>query len=105
MTLTPPVLGLIALPLLGSAGDLQMSGPSVHTSVECAVTRPNGIAAGEEQQDPNSYGSREVSVGPFGLWPDGTVFLQAGGRGVRHSRRFARNEVWMAARRFGPAQD
>jgi len=81
MTLKPPVFGLIALPLLGSAGDLQMSGPSVHTSVECAVTRPNGIAAGEEQQDPNSYGSREVSVGPFGLWPDGTVFFRPGGAG------------------------
>ncbi len=50
-------------------------------TVECAVTTPNGIAAGVEQPAPGSYGNREVSVGPFGLWPDGTVVFKPGGSG------------------------
>jgi hypothetical protein len=47
----------------------------------CEVTRPNGVVAGSDQPDPNSYGSRQLSVGPFGLWPDGTVVFKPGGAG------------------------
>jgi len=50
-------------------------------SVDCAVTTPNGIAAGEDQRDRGSYGNAKVSVGPFGLWPDGTVVFEPGGAG------------------------
>ena len=34
----------------------------------CPVTKPNGIVAGGEQSAPGSFGTREISVGPFGLW-------------------------------------
>jgi hypothetical protein len=47
----------------------------------CDVTKPNGIAAGSEQAEPSSYGNRQVSVGPFGLWPEGTVVFKPGGAG------------------------
>ena len=47
----------------------------------CEVTRPNGIVAGSEQPEPNSYGNRHLSLGPFGLWPDGTVVFKPGGAG------------------------
>ena len=49
--------------------------------VECAVTIPNGIAAGEDHPDRGSYGNAQVSVGPFGLWSDGTVVFTPGGAG------------------------
>ena len=58
----------------------QLSAPSTQAASACSVTTPNGIAAGEEQ-DPRSHGNRQVSVGPFGLWPDGTVVFQPGGAG------------------------
>jgi hypothetical protein len=48
---------------------------------ECAVTRPNGIVAGTEQREVRSFGNRQVSVGPFGLWADGTVVFKPGGAG------------------------
>ena len=51
------------------------------TDVECAVTIPNGIAASENHPDPGSYGNADVSVGPFGLWPDGTVVFKPGSSG------------------------
>lgn len=54
---------------------------SPRTNVECAVTIPNGIAAGENHLDPASYGNAQLSVGPFGLWPDGTVVFKPGGAG------------------------
>jgi hypothetical protein len=66
--------------LVASAGN-QGSAPTAHTTVECAVTKPNGIAAGVEQPQSGSYGNREVSVGPFGLWPDGTIVFKPGGPG------------------------
>ena len=47
----------------------------------CEVTRPNGIVAGSERADPNSFGNRQLSLGPFGLWPDGTVVFKPGGAG------------------------
>jgi len=46
----------------------------------CEVTTPNGIAAGPEHPA-NSYGNPQLSAGPFGLWPDGTVVFQPGGAG------------------------
>lgn len=59
----------------------EVSAAPSQTSVACAVTTPNGIVAGGEQQDPSSHGNRQVSVGPFGLWPDGTVVFKPGGAG------------------------
>jgi hypothetical protein len=51
------------------------------TTIECAVTTPNGIAAGQDHPDPGSYGNAQVAVGPFGLWPEGTVVFKPGGTG------------------------
>lgn len=75
-------LGFVLL-LLTAANDSegrQFSAASTQTAAACAVTTPNGIVAGEEQ-DPSSHGNRQVSVGPFGLWPDGTVVFKPGGAG------------------------
>src|SRR6266481_5733700 len=82
MRLEVPLLGLVILPLLVAASEgQQVFAPATQISVECAVTTPNGIVAGEEQFDSSSYGNRQVSVGPFGLWPDGTVVFKPGGAG------------------------
>jgi hypothetical protein len=76
------LLGSIALLLVGGGTQgHQLSAATSPTTVACAVTTPNGIAAGEEHPDSASYGNREVSVGPFGLWPDGTVIFKPGGVG------------------------
>ena len=47
----------------------------------CAVTAPNGVVAGSSEREENSYGNAQLSVGPFGLWPDGTVVFKPGGPG------------------------
>jgi hypothetical protein len=76
------LLGLAMLASLVVASDEQrVSPPAPQTKDECAVTKPNGIAAGFQQLAPGSYGNREVSVGPFGLWPDGIVVFKPGGAG------------------------
>ena len=76
------LLGLAILPsLVAVSQEYRVSPPAPQTKVECAVTKPNGIAAGQQQPAPGSYGNREVSVGPFGLWPDGTVVFKPGGPG------------------------
>jgi hypothetical protein len=74
------VLGFFSLIAAPGPAD-GVSAPTLQTNVECAVTTPNGIAAGEDHPDPSSYGNAQVSVGPFGLWPDGTVVFKPGGAG------------------------
>jgi hypothetical protein len=71
---------LLLLPIAhNSEGTQQAFVPALPTTA-CAATTPNGVAA-TEKQDPSSHGNRQVSVGPFGLWPDGTVVFKPGGAG------------------------
>jgi hypothetical protein len=80
----PPRLFGCAL-LLFMATSISGSGQLVAAAQQpmaaCEVTRPNGIVAGTEQPDPTSYGNRQLSLGPFGLWPDGTVVFKPRGAG------------------------
>jgi hypothetical protein len=47
----------------------------------CDVTVPNGVVAGTSERKDWSYGNPHLSVGPFGLWPNGTVVFKPGGPG------------------------
>jgi hypothetical protein len=49
----------------------------------CHVTTPNGIVAGSSERNETSYGNALLSVGPFGLWPNGTVVFKPGGAGFQ----------------------
>jgi hypothetical protein len=49
----------------------------------CHVTIPNGIVAGSSDRNEKSYGNTLLSVGPFGLWPNGTVVFKPGGSGFQ----------------------
>jgi hypothetical protein len=49
----------------------------------CYVTTPNGIVAGSSERNERSYGNALLSVGPFGLWPNGTVVFKPGGAGFQ----------------------
>ena len=49
----------------------------------CYVTTPNGIVAGSSERNGGSYGNALLSVGPFGLWPNGTVVFKPGGAGFQ----------------------
>jgi hypothetical protein len=49
----------------------------------CHVTTPNGIVAGSAERNEKSYGNALLSVGPFGLWPNGTVVFKPGGAGFQ----------------------
>jgi len=49
----------------------------------CYVTTPNGIVAGSSERNEGSYGNALLSVGPFGLWPNGTVVFKPGGAGFQ----------------------
>jgi hypothetical protein len=76
-------LGLIVLLLTIASETEGRQVPAVpsQTGFACAVTAPNGIVAGGTEEDPSSYGNRQVSVGPFGLWPEGRVVFKPGGAG------------------------
>lgn len=50
-------------------------------SPPCEVTAPNGTSASSAEPAPSSHGSRLLSLGPFGLWPNGTVVFKPGGAG------------------------
>ena len=45
----------------------------------CHPTKPNGIVAGSSERNDRSYGNALLSVGPFGLWENGTVVFRPGG--------------------------
>jgi hypothetical protein len=47
----------------------------------CNVTAPNGIVAGSSEHHEGSFGNASLSVGPFGLWPNGTIIFKPGGAG------------------------
>jgi hypothetical protein len=49
----------------------------------CHVTAPNGIVAGSSERNERSHGNTLLSVGPFGLWPNGTVVFKPGGAGFQ----------------------
>jgi hypothetical protein len=64
----------------GDGPFLSLAAPSQW--VACEVTRPNGVVAGAaEPVNPASYGNPQLSLGPFGLWRDGTVVFKPGGAG------------------------
>jgi hypothetical protein len=52
-------------------------------SDSCHPTKPNGIVAGSSERNEWSYGNALLSVGPFGLWPNGTVVFKPGGAGFQ----------------------
>jgi hypothetical protein len=82
MRLEAWILVVVILSLLVTASEgRQSSATSPQKTFKCEVTKPNGIAAGEDRPARGSYGNRQVSVGPFGLWPDGTVIFKPGGAG------------------------
>lgn len=54
---------------------------AVSDVMACAVTAPNGVLAGEAGRRDWSHGNALLSVGPFGLWPDGTIVFKPGGPG------------------------
>ena len=74
------ILAMFSSLVATSAGNRDPA-PTSQTVFNCQVTKPNGIAAGVDQPAPDSYGNHDVSVGPFGLWPDGTIVFKPGGAG------------------------
>lgn len=76
-------LGFVLLLLVIASGartQLSAAAPAQQPT-ECDVTKPNGVVAGSEQVEPNSYGNHQLSLGPFGLWPNGTVVFKPGSSG------------------------
>jgi hypothetical protein len=73
------VLLLLVFPSSGE--DQSLAAAPAEPRAACDVTKPNGVVAGSEQADPNSYGNQQLSLGPFGLWPDGAVVFKPGGPG------------------------
>jgi hypothetical protein len=76
------LLGVIMLALfVGLNAGRELSVAAVQSTADCVVTTPNGVVAGYEHPDRRSYGNHQVSLGPFGLWPEGTVVFKPGGAG------------------------
>jgi len=73
--------GLAAISLVGSICFSVSAQQPPQPDARCEVTAPNGVVAGLAERREGSYGNSGLSVGPFGLWPDGTVTFRPGGAG------------------------
>ena len=51
--------------------------------VACKVTAPNEKMPGSAEPRRGFHGNRLLAVGPFGLWPNGTVVFKPGGAGFQ----------------------
>jgi hypothetical protein len=74
----PELIGLLMV--VGACLPLRAQ-PVSPSDSPCDVTVPNGIVAGASARKAWSYGNGLLSVGPFGLWPDGTVVFKPDGAG------------------------
>lgn len=74
------VCGLLLLTATGIGAD-DVVARAASPNVACEVTWPNGVVAGSDKTMPSSYGNRQLSLGPFGLWSEGTVVFKPGGAG------------------------
>lgn len=82
MRLEARILGGVILALLVASSEWNRgSAAAPDKNFQCKVSKPNGIAAGQDQPARGSYGNHQVSVGPFGLWPNGTIVFKPGGAG------------------------
>jgi hypothetical protein len=80
--------------LLVTAGSGAAVFGASQTVPPCDVTAPNGFVADGGEPAPGSFGNPKVSLGPFGLWPNGTVVFRLGGSG------FVTSEGWLGMK-FG----
>ena len=88
--------GLVVV-VLSSATSIDGAGeqlPAAPQSATCPVTTPNEVVADRGEPNRGSFGNSKLSVGPFGLWSDGTVVLRPGGAG------FVTPEGWLGMK-FG----
>ena len=74
------LLLLFVLPAVVAAFGRVPDGPPSVQEPTCEATEPNDVGI-LGQTERGSYGNGQLSVGPFGLWPDGTVVFKPGGSG------------------------
>jgi hypothetical protein len=67
---------LAAVSLVGSVCFSVNAQQPPQAEVRCEVSAPNGVVAGSSERQEGSYGNSGLSVGPFGLWRDGTVIFR-----------------------------
>ena len=83
MRLSSVVVALISLGTVANSGASFVSARQLPQGADamCNVTIPNGVVAGLSEPHAGSYGNALLSVGPFGLWSNGTVVFKPGGAG------------------------
>jgi hypothetical protein len=83
MGLSSVVVALISLVTVAYSGNSFVRARQLPPAAgaTCNVTIPNGVVAGLSEPKAGSYGNALLSVGPFGLWPDGTVVFKPNGAG------------------------
>jgi len=73
------LLGLVVFLMFSSQIEARNDVSGAQPSA-CDVTKPNDVGI-LGQTERGSYGNGRLSVGPFGLWPNGTVVFKPGGAG------------------------
>lgn len=70
-------ISIIALLLTaGTSHSVVSARQPLQADTPCDVTAQNGVRAGSTERYEGSYGNAQLSVGPFGLWPNGTVVFK-----------------------------
>lgn len=75
------LLTLIGILLLAAPASRMRAQDGSPSGQPCDTTAPNGVVAGSGKAQRWSYGNSLLSLGPFGLWPEGTVVFRPGGAG------------------------
>ncbi len=88
------VVVVLMLGAVAVEGESRSSQDAPRQPAPCPVTQPNGVVADGGEPTRDSFGNSRLSVGPFGLWPEGTVVLKTGGSG------FMTPEGWLGMK-FG----
>ncbi|SRR5258705_1004225 len=83
MSLSSVVVALVSLVTVANSGNSFVSRRQLPEGADamCNVTIPNGVVAGLSDAHAGSFGNALLSVGPFGLWSNGTVVFKPHGAG------------------------
>lgn len=88
-------MGFVLLLVATTSGGAGVAALGVsQTAPPCDVTAPNEIVADGGEPTRGGFGNPKLSLGPFGLWPSGTVVFSPGGPG------FITREGWLGMK-FG----
>jgi hypothetical protein len=100
-----PPLGFLVFLVVLIGGPRHAVAANAEPVYACEVTKPNGVVAGTERANPNSYGNPQLFTRAIWFMARRNGRVSARRRRVHHPRWLVRDEVWMDARHSRRPED